>query len=140
MKYGGHMNKKGSPQNLTMAGCLKKGDPRTLEIAAKGRKARSEKAKARRTFKENINTILSVTMKKGTMITSEEVKNLAEAKNLNVSAETAIVIAMVQRAILGDVNAATWIRDTVGEKPSDKVQVDQSLTVEEWAKNHKVKL
>ena len=47
---------------------------------------------------------------------------------------------MVQRAMMGDVQAAQYIRDTVGEKPSDKVEVDQSLTIEAWAKKNKVKL
>lgn len=59
---------------------------------------------------------------------------------MNVSVQTAIDIAMIQRAIYGDVQAAIWVRDTVGDKPSDKVELDQSLTVEEWAKTRKVKL
>ena len=49
-------------------------------------------------------------------------------------------IAMIKRAIMGDVSAYLAIRDTLGEKPSDKLEIDSNLTVEEWAKNHKVKL
>ena len=69
-----------------------------------------------------------------------DVQNIAEAENINIDAQTALSIAMVQRAMLGDVQAATFIRDTIGEKPTDKVEVDQSLTIEEWAKNHRPKL
>ena len=40
-----------------------------------------------------------------------------------VSVAGAIVLAQVARAIDGDSVAASWIRDTAGEKPSDKVEV-----------------
>lgn len=36
--------------------------------------------------------------------------------------QTLIAIAMIQAAAAGDVKAATWVRDTVGEKPLDKVE------------------
>ena len=59
---------------------------------------------------------------------------------MNISVQNAIDIAMVERAMLGDVQAAQYIRDTVGEKPTDKVELDSNLTIESWAKNHKLKL
>lgn len=36
--------------------------------------------------------------------------------------QTLIAISMIQAAAAGDVKAATWVRDTVGEKPLDKVE------------------
>lgn len=36
--------------------------------------------------------------------------------------QTLIAVAMIQAAANGDVKAATWVRDTVGEKPTDKVE------------------
>lgn len=36
--------------------------------------------------------------------------------------QTLIAVAMIQAAASGDVKAATWVRDTVGEKPTDKVE------------------
>ena len=76
----------------------------------------------------------------GEMVLPEDIENIADAENINIDAQTAMGVAMVQRAMLGDVQAAQFIRDTIGEKPTDKVEVDQSLTIEEWAKNHKPKL
>ena len=35
--------------------------------------------------------------------------------------QTLIAISMIQSAAAGDVKAAAWVRDTVGEKPTDKV-------------------
>ena len=36
--------------------------------------------------------------------------------------QTLVAISMIQAAAAGDVKAATWLRDTVGEKPTDKVE------------------
>lgn len=36
--------------------------------------------------------------------------------------QTLIAVSMIQAAANGDVKAATWVRDTVGEKPLDKVE------------------
>lgn len=119
---------------------LKKGDPESLAIAQKGAQAVAEKARKRKAMKEDLNILLNLSLKKGQMVYSEDIQSLAEAEGKNISVQTAIDIAMVQRAMMGDVQAAQYIRDTVGEKPSDKVEVDQSLTIEAWAKKNKVKL
>lgn len=119
---------------------LKKGDPESIAIAQKGAQAVAEKARKRKAMKEDLNILLNLSLKKGQMVYSEDIQSLAEAEGKNISVQTAIDIAMVQRAMMGDVQAAQYIRDTVGEKPSDKVEVDQSLTIEAWAKKNKVKL
>lgn len=123
-------------------GCIpfKKGDPRTIEITKKGGAATAAKNAARRKAKEDLAILLKLSLKKGDLIDPDGVSALAELEGKNIPVQTAIDIAMVQRAIMGDVNAATWVRDTVGDKPSDRIELDQSLTIEEWAKNHKVKL
>ena len=125
---------------MTQKGRLVKGSEEAKRVSRMGCEAHSRQAAKRRKFKETLNIVLGLTVKKGKVVTPEEVTNLADAKNLNVDGETALAISMVSRAIQGDVQAATWVRDTVGEKPTDKIEVDQSLTIEEWAKNHKVKL
>ena len=131
------MNKKGNVSNLKP---LKKGDPRTVEVSRMGGKASQDRFRRRQTMKEDLNLLLKLSLRKGDLATAESVLSLAEAKELNISVQTAIDIAMVERAIMGDVQAAQYIRDTIGEKPTDKIEVDQSLTVESWAKSHKVKL
>lgn len=42
--------------------------------------------------------------------------------------QTLIAVAMIQAASCGDVKAATWLRDTVGEKPTDKLEADVHTT------------
>jgi len=40
-----------------------------------------------------------------------------------------MVISMWQKAVKGDVQAATFIRDSLGEKPDSKVNLDMKLPV-----------
>lgn len=129
--------KGGAPENLKK---FVKGDPRNAEMARKGVEVREARKKERQKIKDELNILLKVTLKRGDIVSAEDVLSLEEAEDMNVSAQTAINIAMIKRAIMGDVQAAQYLRDTVGEKPSDKVEVDQSLTIEAWAKTHNVKL
>lgn len=130
-------NPNGAPQNMKP---LKKGDPRCRELQAMGVAKRKENIQKRKAMKEDLNILLKLTLKKGDSVSTDEILSLADAEGKNISVQTAMNIAMVQRAMLGDVQAYLAIRDTIGEKPSDKVQVDQSLTIESWAKSHNVKL
>lgn len=127
----------GAPENLTR---FVKGDGRAGEMARLGVAKRKENNAKRKTMKEDLNILLKLSLKKGELVGADEILSLAEAEGKNISVQTAMDIAMVQRAMLGDVQAYLAIRDTVGEKPTDKVQLDQSLTIETWAKNHDVKL
>lgn len=129
--------RKGAPENLKP---FVKGDPRAKELQMLGVQKRKENAIKRKSMKEDLNILLKLTLKKGELVDADEIMSLAEAEGKNISVQTAMDIAMVQRAMLGDVQAYLAIRDTVGEKPTDKVQMDQSLTIESWAKNHNVKL
>lgn len=110
------------------------------EAGKKGSRARSENARNRKTMKEDMKILLNMSIKKGSMVLPEDIENLADSLGMNVPVQTAIDIAMVQRAMLGDVQAAQFIRDTIGEKPTDKMEMDQSLTIETWAKTKNVKL
>lgn len=129
-----------SEKSLANLRKLKKGDPESKRISKLGNEAVKEKARKRRAIREDLDILLNLSLKKGQMVYSEDIQSLAEAEGKNISVQTAIDIAMVQRAMMGDVQAAQYIRDTVGEKPSDKVELDQSLTIEAWAKKNKVKL
>ena len=51
-----------------------------------------------------------------------------------------ISLALLDQAKKGNTKAYEIIRDTIGEKPKDKVEINQDLTIETWAKEHKVKL
>ena len=119
---------------------IEKGSERARQLQRLGAEAKKRNNAERKKMREELNHLLKLSLKKGDLITPEEVMNFEQAQELNIPVQTAINVAMIQRAIMGDVQAATWVRDTLGEKPTDKVELDQSLTIEAWAKNHDVKL
>lgn len=91
------------------------------EIASKGQKASTEARRARKTLKE---TLLMM---------------LEEGDTQNN-----ITLALLDKALKGDTKAYEVIRDTVGEKPTDKIEQSGELNntitvkfngeVEEWGK------
>ena len=117
-----------------------KGDPRCAECQRKGAEAKKKNNAERRKMKSDLDILLRISLKRGDICDPEDILNLEEAQKMNLPVQTAINIAMIKRALLGDVQATQYIRDTIGEKPSDKVELDQSLTIETWAKKHKIVL
>ena len=73
----------------------------TVEESRKGGIASGESRKARKTFREELIALLS--------------------KNGN---NEKLSIALMKKALDGDVQAFNTIRDTIGEKPIDKAEVD----------------
>lgn len=61
-------------------------------------------------------------------------KNMREALEIllsmkdedGVDNQTKVLIAMYEKSLKGDVNAANFIRDTVGDKPVDKMEVSKT--------------
>lgn len=98
------------------------------KIASAGGKASAAKKKELKTFKETINAVLSWSLKKGKEMTAEEISDIASAKGQNIDVQTAIIIAQVQKALNGDTQAAIFVRDSSGNKPSDKLEVTEVET------------
>ena len=91
------------------------------EISSKGGKASAEAKKARKTLKETLLLMLE-----------------------EGNTQNDITLALLQKALNGDTKAYEVIRDTVGEKPTDKIEQSGELNntitvkfsgdVEEWGK------
>ena len=112
----------------------------TQEERSRGGKASQQKMRERKKMKDDLKVLLKMSLRRGDLLDVDEAMDLAHLEGKNISVQSAMNLAMIQRAIMGDVQAYTIIRDTIGEKPSDKVELDSSLTIESWVKNHKVKL
>lgn len=78
------------------------------ELSKKGNKASTESKRARKSMKEMLDYLLK---KEKTNKDTGEVKETQEW----------ILIAQINKALKGDNRAFQNIRDTVGEKPADKV-------------------
>lgn len=82
-----------------------KGTQKAKELASIGGKASNEMYRERKKWAESIDIYLKKTDENG------------------VSNQDKIVMAMAQKAMEGCVGASEFLRDTVGEKPTDQVNV-----------------
>ena len=82
-----------------------------------------ETKRKRKEMRETLDVLLKMPMKKGKVYDAEDIKCFAELKGKNISIDQAMMVCLIQKALKGDLSAIAMIRDTVGEKPSDKVEV-----------------
>lgn len=97
------------------------------ENGRKGGKASAEAKKRRKAMKEQLEMLLSLSLK------NEDVKK--KIKDLGVNVEDidnqlAINLSLMNKALKGDVQAYQVIRDTIGEKPKDKIEHSGSISYE----------
>ena len=102
------------------------------EARTRGRNGGIASGKARREKKmmrETLEALLSMPMKSGKAADIETIKNFAALKGKTITVQEAMMIAMIQKALKGNVNAAEWIRDTAGQKPVENMNMNMNLPV-----------
>ena len=92
------------------------------EIARMGAKASAETKREKKRTKEILDIFLSMPLKKRKTAEIEDIQAYEQLKGKNITVNEAIQLKQVQRALNGDLSSATYIRDTIGEKPSEKVE------------------
>lgn len=95
------------------------------EYASRAGKASAAKRRERKAMRELIDLIMNTPMKPGEI--DEEIGSLAEAKNKNLTVDQMIVLAQVKQALAGNVRSAEFLRDTLGEKPTDKQEITATI-------------
>lgn len=94
----------------------------------KGGLMKGENFKRRKEFKETLNLLLELPLTDKTLTNVENIKSFAKLKGKNVTVDQALMVKLIQKALNGDLNAITMIRDTIGEKPAEKVDMDAKIT------------
>lgn len=94
------------------------------ENGRKGGIASGEAKRAKKAMKERLEVLLDMTMKSGKGTDIESIKNFAALKGKNITVQDAMMIAQIQKALKGDTNAATFVRDTAGQNPTQKIETD----------------
>ncbi len=94
------------------------------KIARQGGIASGKARREKKLFKETLESILTMPLKNGNCLEIDEIQSFASAKGKNISVQEAILIAQIQKAMKGDTRAAEYVRDTIGQKPTDKVETD----------------
>lgn len=122
-KHGEKYNHPGSNNLIAMNEMT---EERQREIASMGGKASQAKAKERKRARELMQTILSATMNE-----QQVNKVLGKDKDLidgDASVYSVMLTKMALQACKGDSKAATFVRDTAGDKPDDSLNVSATFT------------
>ena len=93
------------------------------EYGRKGGLKKGENYKRRKELKETLNILLDMPLKTGRTTTVEKVQAFANLKGKNITVDQAMMVCLIQKALKGDLNAIAMIRDTIGEKPTEKLDV-----------------
>ena len=88
-------------------------------IQSAGGKASAVAKKERRRLEELANRILTLQLP-----CDEDIRAELEAHGIDPTCDAGIVLAQVKRALDGDVKAAIWIRNILGENPGNRITVD----------------
>ena len=99
------------------------------ECGRKGAEKANETRRKRKEMRETLDILLNMPLKKGKVYSAEEIKSFADLKGKNITIDQAMMITLVQKALKGDLNAITMVRDTVGEKPTDKMEIKDTTPV-----------
>ncbi len=101
------------------------------ECGRRGGIASGEAKRRKKALKETLEVLLSMPLKSGKAADIERVKGFSDLKGKNINVQEAMLVSMLQRALKGNVQAAEYIRDTVGENPAQKVEaeVDMDLNI-----------
>ena len=90
------------------------------EARAKGKAGGIASGKARKEKKllrDTLNDLLKMPLRDGVPDNLEKIASIAGLKGKNITMQETIMLAMLQKAAKGDVRAAEYIRDTIGQKP-----------------------
>ena len=99
------------------------------EYGRKGAEKANETRRKRKEMRETLDILLNMPLKKGKVYSAEEIKSFADLKGKNITIDQAMMVCLVQKALKGDLNAIGMVRDTVGEKPTDKMEIKDTTPV-----------
>ena len=78
--------------------------------------------------------LLSMNTDEGEGISVDDITSFRGIKGQNISVQEAILIAQIQKAMKGDTRAAEYVRDSIGQKPSEKMQVEVDAPIDDKVK------
>lgn len=97
------------------------------ENGRKGGIASGESKRKKKAMRELLEVLLDMPMKPGKRADIDNVRSFADLKGKNITVQDAVMLAQIQKALKGDTTAAAFLRDTAGEKPTEKLQHSGSI-------------
>ena len=98
------------------------------EYGRKGGLKKGENYKRRKELRETLDVLLDMPLRTGRTTNVEKVQAFANLKGKNITVDQAMMVCLIQKALKGDLNAIAMVRDTIGEKPTEKVNMDAKVT------------
>lgn len=98
------------------------------EYGRKGGLAKGENYKRRKELRETLDVLLDMPLKQGRTTSVEKIQAFANLKGKNITVDQAMMVCLIQKALKGDLSAIAMVRDTIGEKPVEKVNMDAKVT------------
>lgn len=99
------------------------------QLAKKAGKASGKARREKKAMRENLQTILAMTLKSGKLADIDSVQNFAALAGKNITVQDAILIKQTQKAMMGDTRAAEFVRDLSGNKPENTLNIDGKIPV-----------
>lgn len=112
------MEGKGDKDMANESNLIPGGHEFTQEEASKGGKASAEARRRKKTFKD----VFEALMSEDIGVNIPKPQHIANANGISVQEAIAITVAV--KAVNGDLSAAGFVRDTLGEKPTEKMDID----------------
>lgn len=106
-------------------------EARRKEIASKGGKASVEARRRKRDIKQIFDDILSLDATE--LTTDETIQSIArqlKSKGLKPDAYTMINTVQTIKAMQGSTKSAEYVRDTVGDKPDNRLSIEADITTD----------
>lgn len=115
------------------------------EMGRKGGIASGKARQEKKRMRETIDTILKMVLNPGKGANIEEIQAFAELKGKNLTVEQAMIVQQIQKALKGDLQALTFLRDTSGQKPAEQISMSAAITdktkdIEDYVNNRKPKI
>ena len=98
------------------------------EYGRKGGLKKGENYKRRKELRETLDVLLDMPLRTGRTTSVEKVQAFANLKGKNITVDQAMMVCLIQKALKGDLSAIAMVRDTIGEKPVEKVNMDAKVT------------
>ena len=93
-----------------------------VENGRKGGKKSVQVRRQRKAFKESLEMLLE--MKAPEKIAAQIKNTLPKLKDKDLNYQNAILVSLLQQAVKGNTKAVELIRDTIGEKPKEVVEIN----------------
>lgn len=88
-----------------------------------GSKTKKDFKPTAKSMKDTLEVLLNMAIDTGKVCSIEQIQAFGKLQGKNVTVKDAVCIRLIQRALRGDLRAIEMMRDSIGEKPVDNLNI-----------------